>query len=192
LLLRRWRPEDRAPFAALNADPRVMEHFPATLSRDESDAGVDRIEDHFERHGFGPWAVEVPGVAPFIGYVGLAAPRFDAPFTPCVEVAWRLAADHWGRGYATEGARAALAFGFLEAELDEIVSFTVPGNAASRRVMEKIGLRQDPDGDFEHPLLPPGHRLRRHLLYRLACRQWRASNGTASRGPASPDASETD
>src|SRR5262245_6125028 len=112
LLLRRWRPEDQVPFAALNADPCVMEHFPAVLSRAESDVIQARIEKHFEDRGFGLWAVELPGEAEFVGFVGLCVPRFEAHFTPCVEIGWRLAADHWGRGIATEGARAALAFGF--------------------------------------------------------------------------------
>lgn len=168
LCLRRWRSEDRPAFAAMNADPRVMEHFPAMLSREESDALIDRIEAHFAERGFGLWAVEVAGGAPFIGFVGLQAPRFTAHFTPCVEIGWRLAAEHWGRGYATEAARAALAFGFNEAGLDEIVSFTAIPNLSSQRVMQKIGMTHDPAGDFDHPVLPEGHSLRRHVLYRIA------------------------
>jgi RimJ/RimL family protein N-acetyltransferase len=171
LLLRRWGPEDREPFAAMNADPRVMEHFPALLSREESDAAAARIEAHFERHGFGLWAVEVVGVAPFAGFIGLNTPRFEALFTPCVEIGWRLAAEHWGRGYATEGARAAVAFGFESLLLHEVVSFTAVGNLASRRVMEKIGMMRDAGGDFDHPLVPPGHRLSRHVLYRVSRRR---------------------
>ena len=167
LLLRRWRPDDRIPFAALNADPRVMEHFPAPLSREESDRLAAHIEAHFDRHGFGLWAVEILRVAPFAGFVGLSVPSFEAPFTPCVEIGWRVAAEHWGRGYATEGARAALRHGFEALGLDEIVSFTVPGNARSRRVMEKLGMGHDPADDFEHPALPVGHPLRRHVLYRV-------------------------
>ncbi len=168
LLLRRWQPEDRAPFAALNADVRVVEHLPGPLSRADSDAVAARIETHFAQRGFGLWAVEVVGAAPFIGFIGLAVPRFEAAFTPCVEIGWRLAAEYWGRGYATEGARAALQFGFEQVGLDEIVSFTVPDNVRSRRVMEKIGLKHDPADDFDHPVLPEGHRLRRHVLYRLS------------------------
>jgi RimJ/RimL family protein N-acetyltransferase len=164
LLLRRWRAEDRPALAALNADARVMEHFPAVLTREESDAFMDRIEQHFDRHGFGLWAVEVPGVTELAGFVGLAVPRFEAHFTPCVEVGWRLAVEHWGRGYAAEGARAALTFGFDEAGLEEIVSFTVPENHRSRRVMEKLGMARNPDDDFDHPSLPD---RRRHVLYRL-------------------------
>lgn len=166
LWLRRWLPEDRAPFARLNAEPRVVEFLPGPLSREESDAMADRIEAHFDRHGFGLWAVEVPGVTRFAGFVGLAIPRFEAPFTPCVEIGWRLDADHWSRGYATEGARAALQFGFEALRLEEIVSFTVPGNVRSRRVMEKIGMTRSAREDFDHPLLPEGHPLRRHVLYR--------------------------
>jgi RimJ/RimL family protein N-acetyltransferase len=168
LLLRRWRPSDRAPFAALNADPNVMRYFPATLARAESDAFADQIEAHFERHGFGLWAVEVPGLAPFIGFVGLSVPRFEAPFTPCVEVGWRIAAEHWGRGYAPEAARAALGFGFDTVGLREVLSFTAVANQSSRRVMEKLGMSHDPADDFDHPALPEGHALRRHVLYRLA------------------------
>jgi ribosomal-protein-alanine N-acetyltransferase len=168
LLLRRWTDADGEPFAAMNADPRVMEHFPALLSREESDAVAARIEAHFERHGFGLWAVEIVGVAPFAGFIGLSIPRFEAHFTPCVEVGWRLAAEHWGRGYATEGARAALAFGFDSLLLDEVVSFTALGNLPSRRVMEKSGMTHDTGGDFDHPSLPPGHKLSRHALYRIA------------------------
>jgi RimJ/RimL family protein N-acetyltransferase len=163
LRLRRWRAEDREPFAALNADPEVTEHFVSAQTRQESDASVDRIEVHFDRHGFGFWAAEHNGV--FIGFIGLAVPRFEAAFTPCVEIGWRLARPSWGSGLATEGARAALAFGFDTLGLDEIVSFTVPGNVRSRRVMEKLGMIYTED--FEHPLIPEGHPLRRHVLYRL-------------------------
>lgn len=168
LFLRRWRPEDREPFAALNADPRVVEFLPGPLSRTESDERAARMEAHFQEHGFGLWAVEIPGVATFAGFVGLSVPRFEAHFTPCVEIGWRLAAPYWGRGYATEGARAALEFGFDHLHLDQIVSFTVPDNVRSRRVMEKIGMTHDPADDFDHPNLPEGHRLRRHVLYRIA------------------------
>jgi RimJ/RimL family protein N-acetyltransferase len=149
-----------------------MEHFPSTLSREESDAGVARIESHFARRGFGLWAVEIPGVTPFAGFIGLSVPAFHAHFTPCVEIGWRLARPYWGRGYATEGASAALHFGFERLGLAEIVSFAVPGNMRSRRVMERIGMRQSPADDFDHPLLPVGHPLRRHVLYRLTRAQW--------------------
>jgi RimJ/RimL family protein N-acetyltransferase len=167
LLLRRWLPMDQEPFAALNADPRVMEHFPSTLSREQSDALVEQIEASFDQNGFGLWAVEVPNIARFVGFIGLAVPRFEAHFTPCVEIGWRIAPEYWNRGYASEGARAALAFGFETLQLEEIVSFTVPGNLRSRRVMEKIGMEHNDADDFDHPLLPPGHPLRRHVLYRI-------------------------
>ena len=167
LRLRRWLTGDRTAFAAMNADPLVMEHFPRVLSRDESDALADRIEAHFERHGFGPWAVEIRGSAPFAGFVGLAVPSFEAPFTPCVEVGWRLSREHWGRGYATEGARGTVEFASRDLRLHEIVSYTVPGNRRSRRVMEKLGMTTDPADDFDHPELPVGHPLRRHVLYRV-------------------------
>lgn len=167
LRLRRWVPGDREAFARLNRDPRVMEHFPGLLTRQESDALADRIEAEFRERGFGRWAVEVPGVAPFAGFVGLSVPRFEAPFTPCIEVGWRLDASYWDRGYASEAARAVLAFASRWLPRDEIVSFTVPANLRSRRVMEKLGMTHSPREDFDHPLLPEGHPLRRHVLYRL-------------------------
>ena len=167
LRLRSWRDQDLAPFAAMNADPRVMEFQPNVLTRAESDERVARINRHFDRHGFGLWAVEVVGLTPFAGFVGLAVPAFDAPFTPCVEIGWRLAAEHWGRGYATEAARAALAFAFNRLGLGEVVSFTVPANLRSWRVMERLGMTRSEADDFDHPNLPEGHPLRRHVLYRL-------------------------
>jgi len=168
LRLRRWLPTDLAPFAALNADARVMEYFPAALSREGSDTLASRIEAHFDEHDFGLWAVEIPVVTSFAGFIGLSVPRFQAHFTPCVEIGWRLAAEHWGLGYATEGARAVLEFCFEALGLGEVVSFTAPGNLRSRRVMEKIGMVHNPADDFDHPELPDGHRLRRHVLYRMA------------------------
>lgn len=150
----------------MNADPRVMAFFPAALSTGESDALAARIEQQFEQRGFGLWAVEIPGVVPFAGFIGLSVPSFQTHFTPCVEIGWRLAADHWGHGYATEGARIVLQAGFETLGLDEIVSFTSVDNLPSRRVMERIGLGHDPADDFDHPGLPVGHRLRRHVLYR--------------------------
>jgi RimJ/RimL family protein N-acetyltransferase len=168
LLLRWWRVDDREPFARLNADPQVVEFLPKALTREESDAVADRIEVHFERHGFGLWAVEIPGATTFAGFIGLSIPRFAAHFTPCIEIGWRLAAQHWNRGYATEGAQAALQFGFQHLHVEEILSFTVPANVRSRRAMEKIGMTHNPAEDFDHPVLPEGHPLRRHVLYRIA------------------------
>ncbi len=151
----------------MNADPEVMEHFPELLSRRQSDEFVERIEAGFAENGFFLWAVEVRASGEFIGFTGLAAPGFEAHFTPAVEVGWRLAHSAWGHGYATEAARAALAFGFDEVGLDEIVSFTTPANRRSRAVMERLGMSHDPEDDFEHPSLPPGHLQRPHVLYRL-------------------------
>jgi RimJ/RimL family protein N-acetyltransferase len=168
LRLRRWLPDDREPFARLNADPRVVEFFPGPLSRAESDAVADRIEAHFHRHGFGLWAVEISGITRFAGFIGFSIPRFVAHFTPCIEIGWRLDAEYWNQGYATEGARAALEFAFGPLHLAEVVSFTFVGNARSRRVMEKIGMTSSANDNFDHPALPEGHPLRRHVLYRIA------------------------
>jgi RimJ/RimL family protein N-acetyltransferase len=167
LLLRQWLPSDAEPFARLNADPLVMKHFPSTLSREESDATIGRINTHVQLYGFGLWAVEVPDVAPFIGFVGLIVPRFETHFTPCVEIGWRLAAEFWNYGYATEGAQAALRFAFEVLRLEEIVAITIPANTASRRVMEKIGMTYNPEDDFDHPFLLNDERMRRHVLYRV-------------------------
>lgn len=164
-MLRRWREDDKEPFAALNADPVVMEHFPATLSREDSDALAERIEAGFDEHGFGLWAVEADGE--FIGFTGLSVPRFTAPFTPCVEIGWRLARSAWGRGYATEAARASLEDGFGRAGLTEVISFTAVQNVRSQAVMGRLGMTHDPADDFDHPALPAGHPLRRHVLYRI-------------------------
>jgi RimJ/RimL family protein N-acetyltransferase len=166
LRLRAWSATDRSPFAALNADAAVMEFLPSVLPPDESNAMADRIVGHFERHGFGLWAVEIPGVTAFAGFIGLNVPIFDAPFMPCVEIGWRLAANCWGHGFAREGAAAALKWALDR--MPEVVSFTVPGNLRSRRVMEVLGMKQDLAGDFEHPMLAVGHRLRSHVLYRSA------------------------
>jgi RimJ/RimL family protein N-acetyltransferase len=179
LILRRWRPEDRAPFAEMNRDALVMEHFPAPLSEDQSNQLVDRIEAHFAEHAFGLWATELRARAEFIGYIGLAIPRFHAAFTPCVEIGWRLASAHWGRGLATEGAQAVVCHAFEVIGLSELVSFTVPANVRSRRVMEKLGMTHDPAADFDHPQLPEGHPLRRHVLYRLKREAWSTGRWTA-------------
>ena len=166
LRLRRWLPSDLEPFAAMNADPRVTEFLPTPLDRSASEGMIGRMEAHFERHGFGLWALELRESGAFAGYVGLQRPSFEAPSTPCVEIGWRLASETWGKGYATEGAREALRYGFEVAGLSEILSWTVPANVRSRRIMEKLGMSHDPRDDFDHPLLPEGHPLRRHVLYR--------------------------
>ncbi|MGH9352055.1 MAG: GNAT family N-acetyltransferase [Terriglobia bacterium] len=167
LLLRGWERHDREPFARLNSDPRVMEFMPACLSPAESDLLADRIEEHFREHGFGLYAAELRQEGLFIGFVGLAVPRFEAHFTPCVEVGWRLSASHWGRGLATEGANAVVRQAIDIIGLKALVSFTPPANFRSRRVMEKIGMSHNPSEDFDHPGLPEGNPLRRHVLYRL-------------------------
>ena len=165
LLLRPWVPADWPVFAAHNADPEVRRWFTSVLTREESDALADANAAHVAQHGFGFWAVELPGVASFIGFVGLRHMSFEAPFTPAVEAGWRLGRAHWGQGYATEAAAAALADGFARG-LPEIVAFAVPGNIPSRRVMEKIGMRHDPAGDFDYPAVSEGSPLRRCVLYR--------------------------
>lgn len=173
LCLRGWRARDRAPFAALNTGSEVMALMPKTLTRAESDALVDVIEAEFEERGYGLWAVEVPGEVPFAGFVGLHRVTFEAHFTPAVEIGWRLDRPLWGRGYATEAGHEVLRYAFDEVGLDEVVSFTSVGHAKSRAVMERIGL--GPVGEFDHPNLPEGHRLRRHVLYRLGRAQWAAA-----------------
>jgi RimJ/RimL family protein N-acetyltransferase len=160
LLLRRWRDEDDAAVAALAADPIVMEYLMPVPG------WVARKRAHWEKHGFGQWVVEIPSEADFIGIVGLETVAYNAHFTPAVEVAWRLARSCWGKGCATETARAALDYGFEQLGLDEIVALTVPANWRSRRVMERLGMIRAPEDDFDHPNLPEG-RLKRHVLYRL-------------------------
>jgi RimJ/RimL family protein N-acetyltransferase len=174
LTLRPWREEDLEPFAELNADAQVMEYLLRQLTRPESDALADRMREQFRETGFGWWAVEAPGVAGFIGAVGLSVPAYSAAFTPCVEIGWRLARAHWGRGYAHEAARAVLAFGFEQAGLNEIVAITVPDNHRSRALMARLGMVRALGEDFDHPLVPAGHRLVRHVLYRLSKEEWRA------------------
>ncbi|MBL8630123.1 MAG: GNAT family N-acetyltransferase [Rhodospirillaceae bacterium] len=164
LKLRDWRDEDLPAFAALNADPAVMEFFPNTLTAEDSNALATRIRARIAEHNWGFWAVEVIGGPAFIGCIGLSVPRFDAHFMPCVEVGWRLAKTAWGHGYATEAARAAMDFGFNTLGLAEIVSFTTTHNQRSRHVMEKLGMTTTPADDFEHPLV--GGPLRKHVLYR--------------------------
>jgi RimJ/RimL family protein N-acetyltransferase len=174
LVLRRWRDEDRVGFAAMNGDPEVMEHFPALLTREESDRMIDRIEALFDEDGFGWWAVTDRTSGVVLGLAGISRVRFEAPFTPAVEVGWRFARSSWGHGYATEAASAALDHGFGVAGLEEIVAVTVPRNARSLAVMERLGMRRDPDADFDHPNVPDASPLRRHVLYRHTAADWRA------------------
>jgi len=175
LLLREWLTTDREPFARLNADPRVVAFLSRPLDRAGSDELIDRIEARWASDGLGLWAVERSADGAFLGFVGLASPMFDASFTPCVEIGWRMDHAAWGHGYATEAAREALRFGFEELGLDEIVSFTVPQNERSWRVMERIGLVRDPSADFDHPGVDQTAypHLVRHVLYRLRRDDWR-------------------
>ncbi len=170
LKLRHWTAEDFAPFAELNADSRVMEYFPAPLSHTESDAMAIQIQALIEKRGFGFWATEIRSTGEFIGFVGLQVPIAELPFSPCVEIGWRLAYAHWGKGYATEAAAGALRVGFEKFNLPEIVSFTPVLNKRSQAVMEKLNMRAD--GIFEHPAVPPDHKLRPHRLYRLTFTDW--------------------
>jgi RimJ/RimL family protein N-acetyltransferase len=172
LLLRHWRDEDVEPFRVTNADPRVMEHFPSVLSGEQSDTLAERISQRLLEQDFGFWAVEVPGIADFIGFIGLSVPGFASHFTPCVEIGWRLAAEHWGRGYASEGASAALGRAFGSLNLKEVVSFTVPANRRSIGVMERIGMVRSPADDFDRPWRPDGSPFQRHVLYRIRQSDW--------------------
>ncbi len=172
LKLRDWTPADAGPFAAINRDPRVMEFFSRPLDRDESDAFLARNQADIDANGYGLYAVEVKDNGRFIGYVGLARPTFQAHFTPAIEIGWRLAREAWGAGYATEAAHAVAGHAFGPLGLDALVSFTADWNRPSRRVMEKIGMTHDPADDFLHPKLPAGHKLSRHVLYRLKREDW--------------------
>jgi RimJ/RimL family protein N-acetyltransferase len=171
LRLRAWCDADHAPFAALNADPQVMAYFPSPISREASDASIAGWQAQFAERGWSDWALELRESRVFIGFAGLTVPRRVLPCSPCVEIGWRLAREHWGRGYASEAARAALCVGFEQIGLQEIVSFTALGNRRSRAVMERIGMR-DSHEDFEHPGVPEGHPLRLHCLYRISREAW--------------------
>jgi RimJ/RimL family protein N-acetyltransferase len=177
LRLRQWRDSDREPFAAMNADPAVMEFFAAPQSRAASDTSIDAWQSQFASRGWSNWAAELIESGQFIGFVGLSVPRRVLPFSPCVEIGWRLARPHWGKGLATEAARAALGVGFERIALTEIVSFTAVGNHKSRAVMERIGMH-DANAEFEYPGIPEGHPLRMHCLYRIGRSQWTSSRTT--------------
>ena len=164
LILRRWREQDREPFARMNADPEVMRYMLRPLTREQSDAFLDRSDAEFDERGYGRWAVQIPGEAPLIGFVGLSL----AAFQPSPEIGWRLDVPYWGRGYATEAARAAIADGFARVGLREILSWTIPANTRSIAVMERLGMTRDPADDFEHPLVPDGHPAKHHVLYRIS------------------------
>ena len=173
LRLRQWRPADKEPYAALNADPEVMEYFPATMTRERSDAQVDLLAERINDNGYGFWALELAATGEFLGFTGLNAVTFDAPFTPAVEIGWRLARSAWGRGYATEAATASLDYAFEELGLAEVVAFTAVGNTRSRAVMHRLGMRSDPAEDFHHPAIgDPAHRVSLHALYRIGADEW--------------------
>lgn len=176
LILRQWSKADLEPFARLNADPKVMEYFPGLKTKEESDHSMSLMFSHIEKCGWGFWAASLAETGEFIGFIGLKGVPFTAEFTPAVEIGWRLAFEHWGKGYATEGAKAALQYGFDTLKQNEIVSFTAVQNMRSRKVMEKIGMHRDPKDDFDHPNLPIGHSLRRHVLYRLNHSEWKHHN----------------
>ena len=175
LVLRQWREEDLEPFVKMNADSKVREFFPGLMSREECERSIKLMSGHINRFGWGFWAVSLMASDEFIGFIGLEDVYCQAHFIPAVEIGWRLAIDYWGKGYATEGAKAALTYGFETLNLDEIVSFTAMQNMRSRRIMEKIGMRHDPGDDFDHPKLPEGHKLQRHVLYRLKQNEWKKS-----------------
>ncbi|AQG79633.1 GNAT family N-acetyltransferase [Spirosoma montaniterrae] len=166
LRLRPWLPADAEPFARMNADPEVMAHYPTRLTRAQSDEQMNRLARHITETGWGLWAVEVIDIEPFIGYCGLWPATFDAPFTPAIEIGWRIARPFWGKSYAFEAAEAAMNFGFETLGLAEIVSFTTPANVRSQRLMERLGMSRNPADDFDHPRLPVGHPMRPHVLYR--------------------------
>ncbi len=167
LRLRPWKPEDLDPFARMCADPRVMEYFESTQTRADVEASLQRMADSVRKNGFSFWAAELIATREFIGFIGLHVPTYPLPFSPCTEIGWRLAYEHWGKGYAQEGARASLDYGFRELGLPEIVALTAVGNQRSRHVMERIGMKYDPSADFDHPKVPEGHPVRRHVLYRI-------------------------
>ncbi|MBX3710248.1 MAG: GNAT family N-acetyltransferase [Gammaproteobacteria bacterium] len=175
LILREWEDKDLEPFARLNQDQKILEFLPSALTFEESTGWINRIKEHFKEYGFGLWAATLitgdhglhRAGTRFIGYIGLNIPAFEAHFTPCVEIGWRLASEYWGYGYATEGAQAVLKYAFDELRLREVVSFTVPANTRSIRVMEKLGMKRDTSGDFRHPKLPLDHPLSWHVLYRV-------------------------
>lgn len=176
LILRPWKKEDFALFAEMNKDPRVREYFPTLLTREESDEQAAKFQKHIQETGWGIWAAEVPGIADFIGFIGIQPVKF-APFTSSVEIGWRLAHQFWGRGYAPEGAEAALEFGFERLNLPEIIAFTPTQNVRSMKVMEKIGMKRDNQLDFDHPAVEAGHPLKPHVLYRIKENEWKHTHG---------------
>lgn len=167
-VLRQWKDTDFAPWAAMNADPEVRRHFPSVATEEQAHGEATRGRDAIAQRGWGFWALEVPGLLPFAGFVGLNVPHYDAPWVPAVEIGWRLPRAAWGQGLATEAAQAALDFAFARLGLGEVVAITTPANTPSRRVMERLGMVRDETGDFDHPRIEAGHPMRRHVLYRKA------------------------
>ncbi|MGO4571973.1 GNAT family N-acetyltransferase [Microvirga sp. 2TAF3] len=176
LILRRWRDTDRPGYARLNADSHVMRFFHKMRTREESDTEAQWLDDRFALDGFGPWAVEAPGIADFIGFVGIWRIVRELPFTPAVEIGWRLDQPYWGKGYAVEAAKSSLKDVFSRTDLAEIVAYTAVQNEPSRRVMEKLGMVYDPADDFPHPAVPEDHPLRMSVLYRLSRHAFLASD----------------
>lgn len=174
LLLRQWKDSDLDAWAAMNADPEVRRFFPSVHTRTEALGEAERIRASIAQRGWGMWAVEVPGVHAFAGFVGLNVPGYAAPWMPAVEIGWRLAAAAWHKGYATEGAAAALHFAFTHLELPQVVAMSVPTNGPSHHVMERIGMVRDPSADFDHPRVPADWALKRHILHRITAKQWQA------------------
>jgi len=180
LILRPWKPDDLEPFSEMNADLKVMAYYASILTREESDALASKIQQDYATRAYGFWAIEIPGIAPFIGYVGLNYWNLEMSFAPCIDIGWRLASSHWGHGYATEGAQEALRYGFEELDLSEIVAMATIGNVRSRRTMERLGMIHNPDENFHHPKLPKDHLLSMRVLYRLRRSWWislQLSNG---------------
>ena len=179
LRLRQWRESDRSPFASMAEDPQVMEFLLPLPTRADSDALIDRIKGRIGENGWGLWAIEHKASGEFIGFTGLNVPLATLPFSPCVEIGWRLARQAWGQGFATEAARGALQVGFDRLGLDEIVAFTAVGNLRSAAVMDRLGMHEDVDGAFDHPVVPEGHALRRHRLYRIGRATWQAARNAS-------------
>ncbi len=167
LLLRPWKGSDREPFQQMNQDPQVMEFFPALLSHEQSDTLMKNIQRELIEKPYGFWAVELKNQIPFMGFVGLHEPTFEAAFTPCIEIGWRLSSQHWGKGYAYEAAQKILDYAFNDLGLEEIVSFTAKINKRSIKLMKKLGMQTNPNEDFDHPKVKEGNPLKRHVLYRL-------------------------
>lgn len=172
LLLRTWEQEDAGPYFQINQDSKVIEHLKGPLTIEEVSSFITGANEQQQKRGYTLWATELKETEELIGFIGLNYDEWQSHFTPSVEIAWRLGSQFWGKGYATEGARAALEYGFKKCNLKEIFSFTVPANTRSSHVMEKIGLKRDPTGDFAHPEIDPSHRLSHHILYRLSVEEY--------------------